>query len=232
MLLGRRMPRHWDLLVFDWDGTVMDSTGAIVRAAERAIADTGLPHRTPDSIREIIGLGLRESWDWLFPDQGMESFGKFVESYRTHFVERERPTIRPYPGVENVLAGLRDGGAMLAVATGKSRIGLDHDLEHSGLAGFFEHSVTVDETRSKPHPEMLVSIISFLGVEPARTLMIGDTEFDLQMAHAAGTGAVGVAWGAHDRSRLADQLPLTCLDRLTDLPAWLKDFEAELDEGL
>ena len=226
------MPRHWDLFVFDWDGTVMDSTGAIVRAAERAIADTGLPERPPDRIREIIGLGLRESWDWLFPDQGIESFGEFVESYRTHFVERERHTIRPYPGVERVLGGLRDDGAMLAVATGKSRIGLDHDFKHSGLGELFEHSVTVDETRSKPHPEMLVSVMSYLGVEPARTLMIGDTEFDLQMARAAGAGAVAVAWGAHDRRRLIDQMPLTCLDRLTDLPVWLEHFEAEMDQCL
>jgi len=223
---------YWKVIVFDWDGTLMDSTGAIVRAAQRAIDDVGLPMPPSDRIREIIGLGLQESWEWLFPGRGLEGFGEFVERYREHFLTTERQGIRPYPGVEMLVENLRSQGAHLAVATGKSRRGLDRDLTETGLGRFIEHSVTSDEARSKPHPEMLLRIIDFFGVEPGRTLMVGDTEFDLHMAHQAGAGALAVAWGAHDRRRLQASAPLACLDAVTDLPAWLEDFESDLYEGL
>lgn len=226
------MPSYWKLIVFDWDGTLMDSTGAIVRAAERAIGEIGLPMPPPARIREIIGLGLQESWEWLFPGRGQQDFGNFVERYREHFLSTERLGIRLYPGVEALVEDLRRTGAHLAVATGKSRRGLDRDLEETGLGRFFEHSVTSDEARSKPHPEMLTRIIDFFGVEPSRTLMVGDTEFDLHMAHQAGAGAVAVTWGAHDRRRLQASAPLACLDAVTDLPAWLENFESDLDQGL
>jgi phosphoglycolate phosphatase len=223
---------YWKLIVFDWDGTLMDSTGAIVRAAERAIRDVGLPMPPSRRIREIIGLGLQESWECLFPGRGLEGYGDFVERYREHFLETERHTIRPYPGVDILVENLLRRGAHLAVATGKSRRGLDRDLEETGLGRFIEHSVTSDEAQSKPHPEMLLRIIAHFGVEPGRTLMVGDTDFDLHMAHGAGAGALAVAWGAHDRRRLQASAPLACLDAATDLPEWLEQFEADLDQGL
>jgi phosphoglycolate phosphatase len=146
--------RTWELVVFDWDGTVMDSTGAIVRAALLAIADLGLAERPPGAIREIIGLGLRESWDSLFPEAGHGDFRDFVAAYRRHFFDRERDSIEPYPGARDVIEALNAQGRLLAVATGKSRRGLDHDFAQSGLGRLFHDSVTADEARSKPHPEM------------------------------------------------------------------------------
>jgi len=219
---------RWNLVVFDWDGTLMDSTGAIVRAAQAAIADLSLPARPDRSIREIIGLGLEDSWSALFPELDMDDYRAFVDSYRDHFVQRERYRSRLYPGVGDVLEQLRSRGHRLAVATGKSRHGLDHDLGVTGLARWFHCSRTADESRSKPHPDMLLHIMGELAIEPSATLMIGDTDYDLQMAQAAGAGSVAVAWGAHDRQRLSGQRPLACLDTLLDLPGWLEDFEADL----
>lgn len=222
--------RVWELVVFDWDGTIMDSTGAIVRAAQRAIAELGLPGRSPDAIREIIGLGLWESWDSLFPGVGRTGFDAFVVAYRRHFVDRERHGILPYPGARDVIERLSEEGRVLAVATGKSRRGLDHDFHHTGLGPLFKDSVTADEAQSKPHPEMLLNLIDRLGVDPARTLMVGDTEFDLQMARDAGAWAVGVSGGAHAEERLLGQSPLACLASLSELPAWLEHSETELDQ--
>jgi len=226
------VPNRWKLIVLDWDGTIMDSTAAIVRAAERAIEDTGLPRLRQDTIRGIIGLGLRECWDSLFPGHGGDGFEAFVDSYREHFVNRERLGIRPYPGVEALIESLHDRGVMLAVATGKSRRGLDRDFDETGLGRFFRYSVTSDEARSKPHPEMLLRVMEGTGVTAGQTLMVGDTEFDLQMARSARVDSVAVAWGAHDRCRLEASGPLACLETLTDLAAWLENFETELDEGL
>ncbi len=226
------MPSRWELIVFDWDGTLMDSTGAIVRAAERAIEDVGLPRLPAERIREIIGLGLRESWDSLFPGRGQVGYRDFVDRYRDHFVNSERLTIKPYPGVGRLIESLHGSGIRLAVATGKSRRGLDRDLEETSFGRFFEHSVTSDEARSKPHPEMLLRIMKRLDIRADRTLMVGDTEFDLRMARDARVGAVAVTWGAHDRARLLANEPMACLDDLVELAPWLENFEAELDEGL
>jgi phosphoglycolate phosphatase len=226
------VPNRWELIVFDWDGTLMDSTGAIVRAAERAIDDLGLPKLPSERIREIIGLGLRESWDSLFPGRGLDGYRDFVDRYRDHFVNSERLTIKPYPGVESLIESLHSRGVRLAVATGKSRRGLDRDLEENSFGRFFEHSVTSDEAPSKPHPEMLLRIMRRLGVQADRTLMVGDTEFDLRMARDARVSAVAVTWGAHDRARLLASEPMACLDAMEDLAPWLENFEAELDEDL
>lgn len=222
--------RVWELVVFDWDGTIMDSTGAIVRAAQRAITELGMPVRPPEAIREIIGLGLRESWDSLFPDDGNDAFDAFVASYRRHFFDRERDRIEPYPGAREVVEGIGSQGRLLAVATGKSRVGLDHDFHTTGLGPLFHDSATADEARSKPHPEMLLNLIERLGVAPERTLMVGDTSFDLSMAHAAGAFAVGVSGGAHPEDRLLGESPLACLAGICELPAWLEHSETEPDQ--
>jgi phosphoglycolate phosphatase len=223
---------YWQLIVFDWDGTVMDSTGAIVRAAERAIDDVGLPRPPPQRIREIIGLGLRESWESLFPGHGVDGYEEFVAKYRDHFVNGERHAIKTYPGVERLIADLHGVGVRLAVATGKSRRGLDRDLSETGLGRYFECSVTADEARSKPHPEMLLRILDQTGIRADRALMVGDTDFDLQMARQAGVAAIAVAWGAHERGRLEAVSPLACLNSLVDLARWLENFEPETYQGL
>lgn len=209
----------------------MDSTAAIVRAAQAAIADLGLPTRSDESICSIIGLGLQESWQALFPDLETGSYDRFVDSYRDHFVQRERASSRLYPGVIEALRMLSDRGCLLAVATGKSRRGLDFDLEHTGLSHVFDATRTADETRSKPDPEMLCSLMSELGFDPGQTLMIGDTEFDLLMARAAGASALAVTWGAHPAARLRAHGPIGCLDSVEEIPFWLEQIEAEPAQG-
>jgi phosphoglycolate phosphatase len=225
------MSRPWPLLVFDWDGTLMDSTPAIVRAAQAAIHDLGLPRRSDEEIREIIGLGLRESWQALFPELEADAYHGFVSSYRGHFLDRERASSRLYPGVREVLLVLRERGCRLAVATGKSRLGLDHDMAVTGLGDLFEATRTADETRSKPHPEMLFSLMADLGFGPEQTLMVGDTEFDLQMARSAGTAALALTWGAHPEARLRASSPAGCLHHVEQIPGWLDELEAEFAQG-
>ena len=226
--MNRGLKQRWQVLVFDWDGTLMDSTAAIVRAAQAAIRELGLPERSPDSIRDIIGLGLRESWTALFPEQGSTEYSSFVESYREHFVRRERVSSSLYPGVADTLSELRTRGWRMAVATGKSRAGLDYDLQKTGLGGVFDATRTADETRSKPDPQMLRELMAALGSAPDATLMIGDTEYDLQMAQAAGVASLAITWGAHSEERLSRLATAACLADVGQIPQWLEQFEADL----
>ncbi len=209
------------LVVFDWDGTLMDSTGAIVRAALDAIEALGWPPLAPDRIREIIGLGLRESWERLFPAGRDEDFSAFVEAYRGRFFAAENQSSRLYPGMRGLVSELCARGHLLAVATGKSRRGLDRDFERTGLGHRFAASCTADESRSKPDPEMLLSLIARTGCAPGQVLMVGDTEYDLEMARRAGVDAVGVTWGAHPAERLRACEPRACLEDLRELAGWL-----------
>lgn len=209
------------LVVFDWDGTLMDSTGAIVRAALAAIEELGWPALPPERIRDIIGLGLRESWQRLFPDGPEDGFGDFAACYRRHFFAAEHQTSRLYPGMRGLLGELRDRGHRLAVATGKSRRGLDRDFERTGLGHLFAASCTADEARSKPDPEMLLALMRRTGCSPERVLMVGDTEYDVVMARRIGVDAVGVGWGAHAAERLHAAGALTCLADLRELTQWL-----------
>jgi phosphoglycolate phosphatase len=224
------------LVVFDWDGTLMDSTGQIVAAASGAIAQLGLPARPPDAIRDIIGLGLREAWHRLFPELALEGdqFDPFIEAYRDHFFAPGLQS-RLFERAEEVVAELSARGFLLGVATGKSRIGLDRDLAATGLGRFMAGSRTADETRSKPHPDMLLDLMAALEVAPAATLMVGDTEWDLEMARRAGVGSVGVSYGAHTLERLQGFAPLACIDAIDALLAVLEDLEgrqAEAAQGL
>jgi len=212
---------RWRLVVFDWDGTLMDSTDAIVRSAQLAIRELGLPTRGDRQIREIIGLGLKESWDALYPEDNGTHFEAFTSSYRHHFFSENQQLSQPYPGVQDMLCRLRDMGFLLAVATGKSRLGLDRDLQRTGFDSLFDASRTCDESRSKPDPLMLQQIMKRLAVDASLTLMVGDTDYDLRMAGKAEVAAIGVLWGAHERQRLERQNPLACMDDLRELPGWL-----------
>ncbi|MEJ2515250.1 MAG: HAD-IA family hydrolase [Gammaproteobacteria bacterium] len=224
--------RRWDLVVFDWDGTLMDSTAQIVEAARRAIAELGLPPREEAQVKEIIGLGLKESWHRLFPElAGEDHFGAFVESYRGHFFSSELHVARPFERVDAMLEGLRRGGYGLAVATGKSRRGLDRDFERTGLGRLFCGSRTADETRSKPEPDMLLELLEATGVPASRAVMVGDTEWDLEMARRAGVASVGVGWGAHSMERLRRLESLACFEVLDELWDWLQGRQPEARQG-
>jgi len=209
------------LLVFDWDGTLMDSQARIVACIQAAARDVGAAVPSPDAAREIIGLGLREAMDRLFSGIGEPVLGDIVERYRHHFLGADPTPSVLFPGVVETLEALSDAGYLLGVATGKSRRGLDLVLDETGLRRLFAATRCADETLSKPHPQMLEEVMEILGAEPAETLMIGDTEFDMQMARNARVPAVAVAYGVHGPERLMAEGALVCLDRIDELPPWL-----------
>jgi len=209
------------LLVFDWDGTLMDSVGSIVGCTQAVIADLGLGEADETTIRGTVGLGLRETVDTLVPGCDDALYDVVLECYRRHWVAtfRDRPLL--FPGVRAMLGDLAQGGYLLAVATGKSRRGLEHAFDQTGLRGHFHASRTADEALSKPHPQMLLDILDQLGVRPRAALMVGDSIYDLRMAANAGTHGVAVLSGAHGREELAAEAPRVLLEQIVELPAWL-----------
>jgi phosphoglycolate phosphatase len=215
-----------ELVVFDWDGTLMDSAARIVEAVQAATDAAGLPSRSGAEIREIIGLGMGEAIAALYPDEPATNHTRLAATYRDAFVRAvaDRPA-HLFPGVETVLGTLEVEHRMLAVATGKSRSGLQRDLERTGIGGRFVASRTVDESPSKPDPHMLHEIMALCGVGPDATLVVGDTLFDLEMAARAGVPALGVAWGAHAAERLWEAEPLAVLERIEQLPERLRQHE-------
>jgi phosphoglycolate phosphatase len=210
------------LIVFDWDGTLMDSEARIVACIHAAFADLGLPVPTEEAARDIIGLGLDEALSVLLPETGREGRRALIERYRHHFLFANDTPSQLFPGVAETLDWLRGQGYLLGVATGKSRQGLDQSLDSTGLAGFFDATRCADETVSKPHPEMLLQIMAELGVTGPETLMVGDTEYDMQMARSAGAHALAVCYGVHAPERLMAHGPLGCLAELVDMPTWLE----------
>lgn len=216
---------HYDLIVFDWDGTLIDSEARIVNCMRAAITDLELAERSPDQLRNVIGLGLQEALATLYPDADTGIYQSLVDRYRQHFLFQDETPSELFTGVEAMLATLRDRDYFLAVATGKGRIGLDKALEETGLHGYFDYTRCADETRSKPHPQMLEEIMQRLGVTPKQTLMIGDTEYDMHMARNAGTAALAVSYGVHDKQRLLACEPLDCVDDSISLQRWLVQDE-------
>ena len=211
---------RYELLVFDWDGTLIDSANTIVACIQAACRDLGLP--VPDDARasHVIGLGLRDALSYAIPGLPEGEYGRIVKHYRRHFLARD-PEIPLFSGTEMMLAGLRERGHILAVATGKSRAGLAGALENTGLRKLFASSRCADECAPKPAPDMLHELIGELAVSSASTLMIGDTVHDLKMAANAGVDAVAVSYGAHPRPELVALEPLACLDSIDELTRWL-----------
>ena len=210
------------LLVFDWDGTLMDSEAQIVTCMQAAIADLGLTPKTRDEIRNIIGLGLKEAVAGLYAQADDRLVTALADRYREHWLAGDQ--ISPlFPGVEATLNLLHEEGFQLAIATGKGRRGLDKVLKATAL----EPLCCADETLSKPHPLMLQQIMNELGHVPAQTLMIGDTEYDMEMARNAEAHPVAVSYGVHEWSRLQKHAPLTCLDRITELTDWLAEMNSD-----
>jgi phosphoglycolate phosphatase len=213
------MQKSFELLVFDWDGTLMDSEAHIVASMQRAANDVNLPDLSAKAVSNLIGLGLRESIENLFPGIDDETCQAVFDRYRYHFLADD--PCEPFEGAEAVLSALKEQGYLLAVATGKGRVGLERVLTSTGFGQYFEETRCADETRSKPHPQMLYEIMEVLGVEPHKTAMIGDTEYDLQMANAAGVAPLAVDYGVHDRDRLMECNPLGYLMSIQELPEWL-----------
>jgi len=213
-------PRRYDLIVFDWDGTLFDSTALIVRAIQAACRDLGAPVPSDEAAAHVIGLGLQDALQHAVPDLPVDLYPELGRRYRQHyFASHDQVTL--FAGVPELLAGLRERNHWLAVATGKNRHGLNEALRISGLAGSFDATRTADETRSKPHPQMLQELMREFGTDPERTLMIGDTTHDLQLAANAGTDAVAVTYGAHPPEQLGDLRPLTIAHSVPELQDWL-----------
>lgn len=211
---------RYSLIVFDWDGTIIDSTGTIAECIQQAAAEMGL--RVPDEerARHVIGLGLHDSLRHAVPELPAGRYNDFVLLYRKHFLARE-DTMRLFPGMAEMLADLEQKH-VLAVATGKSRRGLDRALDAGGLRRYFTATRCGDETQPKPHPAMLNELMEELDKDKSEVLMIGDTSHDLEMARAAGVAALGVTYGAHREAGLRACSPLGCFSTVGALDAWLK----------
>jgi len=216
------MPKQFRLLIFDWDGTLMDSASAIVFSIQAACADLGLYVPTDHEARYIIGLGLNDAMAHLLPGVPPEVYPRVAERYRHYFLVRDAIT-RLFPGTEEALRSLHDSGHLLAVATGKSRRGLDRALGATGLNGLFHCTRCADEGCSKPNPQMLVHLMDQLGISAGQTLMIGDTTHDLSMANAAGVAGLAVAYGAHSKDELLACNPIACIDQCEELWTWLAE---------
>ena len=211
---------RYQLVVFDWDGTLMDSTAGIAESIREAARDLGLPVPAREVASHVIGLGLRDSLRSAVPLLPEGRYAEFVEAYRRHFaVEQQRMEL--FPGVRELLEDLRASGRILAVATGKSRRGLDQALSATELAPYFAASRCADETTPKPDPAMLLELLQELEAPPGGALMVGDTSHDLEMARGAGVDAVAVSYGAHTRDALRALAPRACVASVAELRAWL-----------
>jgi phosphoglycolate phosphatase len=213
--------RRYDLVVFDWDGTLLDSTGAIVKAIQAASRDVGVTPPDDARARYVIGMGLRDALQHAVPDLPETHYDDLVNAYRRHYLSGDHE-LTLFAGVEALLQSLQAEHRWLAVATGKSRLGLDRALGHSGLGKYFDITRTADETRGKPDPLMLQQIMDAFAVDPDRTLMIGDTTHDLLMARNAGAHGLAVTHGAHGLDELLACAPVGVVDSIQDLSNWIK----------
>ncbi|MCM8596799.1 HAD-IA family hydrolase [Accumulibacter sp.] len=217
------MARRFDLLVFDWDGTLLDSAGAIVSAISSACADLGLVPPPEERARHVIGLGLKAALQYALPDLGEDRYPELAERYRHHYLAGDQE-LQLFAGVAELIGELAADGFLLAVATGKSRHGLDRALAASGIGSYFDASRCADECFSKPHPQMLHELLDELSVDADKALMIGDTTHDLQMASNAGVQSLAVSYGAHTAADLGRFRPLACLQHSEELHAWLRRY--------
>lgn len=216
------MAKRFELIVFDWDGTLLDSTATIAASVQAAARDLDLPVPSDERARHIIGLGLLDAMRYAMPDLPEHRYAEVADRYRHHYLSRDHE-LSLFEGAAELVASLATAGHALAVATGKSRKGLDRAFAASGLGERFLASRCADECHSKPHPQMLEELMAELGVAPEATLMIGDTTHDLLMAKNAGVASIGVSYGAHPRHALLELMPLFCANDVGQLAAWLHD---------
>lgn len=213
-------PRRFDLIAFDWDGTLFDSTALIARCIQAAVVDVGGVPPTREAASYVIGMGLMQALAHAAPDVPARKYAQLGQRYRHHYMAAQHE-LTLFDGVLPMLADLKRRHHWLTVATGKSRAGLNEALHSVELHGMFDGSRTADETASKPHPRMLFELMREFGVEPARTLMIGDTTHDLEMAASATCASVAVSYGAHEPSGFAALEPLHVAHSVRELHDWL-----------
>jgi phosphoglycolate phosphatase len=214
--------KQFDLIVFDWDGTLMDSTATIVKCIQGAAKDLGLPVPSDTAAAHVIGLGLAEAMQAAFPHIDPALYPRVVERYRYHFLIKDHELVL-FDGVRDMLNELSQEGYFLAVATGKSRVGLNRALNGVGLLSLFDATRCADETFSKPHPAMLQELTRELGQDMRRTVMIGDTTHDLLMANNAGAAGIAVEYGAHPLNQLQACKPVFSAKSARELHGWLSE---------
>lgn len=213
-------PSRYQLLIFDWDGTLMDSETKIVHCFQAAMQDLNLPMRDAALISQQIGLGLAEAAAQLYPEDSVAQHTILTDRYRYHFFSSD--IVPPlYEGIAELIPALKQQGYILAVATGKSRRGLEKSFSEAGLKAYFSASRSAEETRSKPDPLMLFELMQSLDKTPEQTIMIGDTSFDMDMGKQAGVSTIAVDYGTHSREQLLACKPTECWSSLLQLPAWL-----------
>jgi len=215
------MGRRYDLIVFDWDGTLMDSTAVIAGSIQAASRDLGMPEPDDETARHVIGLGLQQALRYAVPELPQELVPDMVERYRYHFLAQDQ-AIPLYAGAHETIEELHSAGYWLGVATGKSRAGLERVLESSGLKQYFHATRTADQTFSKPNPAMLIELMDELAVIPERTLMVGDTTHDVQLAQNANVDVVAMGHGAHPAEQLQELNPLALVQDFAELRVWLR----------
>lgn len=209
------------LVIFDWDGTLMDSAAMIVNCFNAATRDVGLPQRGAREVRQIIGLSLHDAFKTLIPRASPDQRSRLIERYRAHFLTLE-PTAMPlFPGVTQYLRELYAQRYLLAVASGKSRRGLEKALNDTGTTPYFVSTRCADEALSKPHPQMVLDILQDTGISPREAIVVGDTVFDLQMAMAARVDAVAVTYGVHELDQLRQHQPLACVNSFPEVYEWI-----------
>jgi phosphoglycolate phosphatase len=221
--------KKYDLIIFDWDGTLFDSTALITRCIQKAVVDVGGERPSAERAAHVIGLNLMEALAHAAPDVPPEKYPQLGERYR-HYFFAEQNAVNLFDGVIELLTALKRRHYWVTIATGKSRRGLDLTLEREvlvdgvnvKLATLFDASRTADQTEGKPNPQMLFELMHEFGVDASRTLMVGDTTHDLQMAANAGVSAVGVSYGAHEFDFLDTCKPLIIVDSIAQLRAWLQ----------
>jgi phosphoglycolate phosphatase len=216
----RPRPRQFDLIAFDWDGTLYDSTQVIVHCIQRAVVDVGGARPTDSAAAYVIGMSLAQALARAAPDVPPEKYQELGARYRFHY-HQHQDDLSLFDGVLAMLGDLKASGYRIAVATGKSRRGLDEALHSAELLGVFDGSRTADETAGKPHPRMLLELMREFDTEPQRTLMVGDTTHDLEMARHAGCASVGVSYGAHEPAAFDELGPLHVAHSVRDLHDWL-----------
>ena len=221
MLSMESSASQYRLLVFDWDGTLMDSIATIVACTGVALQDAGFPETSESTIRRAVGMGLRDTAARFFPNGTEAQYLTMIERYRNHWLETFKDQPLLFAGVAPALTELAALGHSLAVATAKGRRGLERELASTGLLSVVDGSRTADECPAKPHPGMLHELMAEFGVSAAQTLMIGDTTYDLEMATNAGVGALGVLSGSHSEDELRQSRSLALLPSAAEVPAWL-----------
>jgi len=217
---SKKNKKPYELIIFDWDGTLMDSERKIVNCFRKAISDTGIDYPGDAAVRNIIGLGLKEALDVLLPDSTDSIRTQVVNRYREHFLHLDETDMPLFKGVEEGLMRLQNGNYLLAIATGKARIGLDRVLQHTQLGQFFIASRCADETASKPHPHMVLDILTATGIPAERAIVVGDTTYDIEMARRANTVALAVCYGVHQREELIAEGPIDCVENFSAVLDW------------